>query len=197
MDQQLEQLAQLFLKFPGIGRRQAARFAYFVLTQPQSYVATLAKALVDARGKAHTCSRCFRVYEGMPGTCSICSNPARDTTQLIVVEKSQDIDAFAKTSYNGLFFVLGGLIPILQKDVLAVTHLNDLKARIAKEGTTEYEVILAFPLTPNGDHTDQVVRETLGSYPIEISSLGRGLSTGAELEYVDAESLSASLKKRE
>lgn len=198
MQQELERLAQLFLKFPGIGRRQAMRFAYFILTQPESYVASLARELTVARSQAHTCTRCQRIYEGGAGLCEICASPNRDQAQLLVVEKSQDIDSFNKTDYHGLFFVLGGLIPIVQKNILAGTNIALLKDRVAKESVEgSYEVILAFPVTPNGEHTDIVVRETLAPYPINISSLGRGLSAGAELEYADAASLNASLKKRE
>lgn len=208
MERNLEQLANLFLKFPGIGRRQAMRFAYFILTQPESYVASLARELTSARSRARTCVRCHRIFDlpavatalqagGNAGLCEICSNPSRDQSQLLIVEKSQDIDSFGKTDYHGLFFVLGGLIPIVQKNVLAGTNIALLKERVSKESTSPYEVILAFPITPNGEHTDTVVREMLAVYPISISSLGRGLSAGAELEYADAESLNASLKKRE
>lgn len=199
MEQELERLAQLFLKFPGIGRRQATRFAYFILTQSESYVATLARTLIEARGQAHTCTKCLRVYEGRPGMCEICSNPKRDQHTLVVVEKSQDIDSFAKTDYNGLFFVLGGLIPIIQKSILAGTNAQLLIERAQKEALDLTEIILAFPLTPNGEHTDSAVRDMLRpvSITFSVTSLGRGLSTGAELEYADAESLNASLKKRE
>ncbi len=195
MERNLQQLSSLFLKFPGIGRRQAARFAYFILTQPESYVAVLAKTLLEARTHAHSCTKCHRVFEGSAGVCDICSDTSRDQSTIVVVEKSQDIDSFEKTDYHGLFFVLGGLIPIVQKDILAGTNLNLLKDRITKESPSE--LILAFPLTPNGDHTDTVVRESLTSSTIKISSLGRGLSAGAELEYADAASLNASIKKRE
>jgi recombination protein RecR len=218
MERNLEQLANLFLKFPGIGRRQAIRFAYFILTQPESYVASLARELTSARSRARTCVRCHRIFDlpavatalqagGNAGLCEICSNPSRDQSQLLIVEKSQDIDSFGKTDYHGLFFVLGGLIPIVQKNVLAGTNIALLKERVSKsvqDGSAsgggkvqDLEVILAFPITPNGEHTDTVVREMLAVYPISISSLGRGLSAGAELEYADAESLNASLKKRE
>jgi recombinational DNA repair protein RecR len=93
--------------------------------------------------------------------------------------------------------VLGGLIPIVQKSVLAGTHIAELKQRVEIESRNPYEVILAFPLTPNGEYTDAVVREALAPYAVSISSLGRGLSTGTELEYADPISLNASLKKRE
>lgn len=199
MDNKLEQLARLFIKFPGIGQRQAKRFAYFVLSQSESYVRDLSKALTDARALAHTCSRCMRVYEGTPPLCTICKDTSRDTETLLVVEKGQDIDSFEQTEYRGLFFVLGGLIPIVQKQVLQGTNIDTFISRVKKEASNPLkEVILAFPITPNGEHTDAIIRELLAPFPeVRISSLGRGLSTGAELEYADNASLSASLKKRE
>jgi len=195
MEDRIEQLARLFLKFPGIGTRQARRFAHFILSQQESYVKNLASTLVEVRAQAHTCTACFRIYEGTPGLCSLCSDTTRDKNTIVVVEKSTDIEAFLKTDYRGVFFVLGGLIPIVQKNVVDGTNAEALIARIKKDTTSE--IILAFPITPNGDHTDTVIREMLSPYPNEINSLGRGLSIGTELEYADPASLSASLKKRE
>lgn len=197
MQDNIEQLTRLFLKFPGIGARQAKRFAYFILSQEESYVKNLASTLTTARAQAHTCSLCYKIFEGNPGLCNICADEHRDNKKIAVIEKSTDIDAFAKTDYNGLFFVLGGLIPIVQKQVLDNTKAKALVERVKKEAQNKIEVILAFPLTPNGDHTDSVLRELLEPYPIEVSSLGRGLSVGTELEYADPASLEASLKKRE
>jgi len=198
MQQELDILAKLFMKLPGIGERQAKRFAYFILTQPQSYVDGFVSALKNAKSHAQTCGKCLRVFEGAHGNCEICSESNRDQETIVVVEKSQDIDSLAKTDYNGLFFVLGGLIPIVQKNVLDGTNIKKLIDRVKSEENL-HEIILAFPITPNGEHTDAVIRETLSpiATKFEISSLGRGLSSGAELEYADTASLNASLKKRE
>lgn len=196
MQDNIEQLTRLFLKFPGIGTRQAKRFAYFILSQQESYVKNLANTLTSARSQAHTCTLCYKIFEGVPGLCDICADEHRDNEKIVVVEKGTDIDAFSKTDYKGLFFVLGGLIPIVQKHIIDGTNANILVERI-KNKTTSFEVILAFPLTPNGDHTDSVLRELLTPHPIKVSSLGRGLSIGTELEYADPASLEASLKKRE
>lgn len=200
----IERLSKLFVRFPGIGERQAKRFAYFILAQQMSYVQALATALVSARSSAHTCTKCLRIFEtgisNQPGLCEICSDESRDQSTIVVVEKGQDIEVFARTDYNGLFFVLGSLIPIIQKNIIEGTHVAYLQTRITQEKDTLKEIILAFPLTPNGEHTDQAVREIISpTLPesIAITSLGRGLSTGAELEYADPASLSASLKKRE
>jgi recombinational DNA repair protein RecR len=60
---------------------------------------------------------------------------------------------------------------------------------------------LAFSLNPQGDHTDLYVRnqikELANSFDIKISSLGRGLSTGTELEYSDNETIKNALKNRQ
>ncbi len=199
----VDRLAKLFLKFPGIGERQARRFAYFILTQQEGYVDSLARAMVTARTHANTCNRCLRIFEGnagsVEGLCTICSDEHRDQGIIVVVEKSQDIESFGRTAYNGLFFVLGGLIPIVQKDIIQGTNAQKLIDRIKTEQAVIDEVILAFPVTPNGEHTDSALRELLAAVQgdITITSLGRGLSTGAELEYADPASLEASLKKRE
>jgi recombination protein RecR len=198
MNDSVDRLTKLFLKFPGIGERQARRFAYFILTQQEGYVSSLSSALVAARSHANTCNRCLRVFEGNPGLCDICSDEHRDQGELVIVEKSQDIESFARTDYNGLFFVLGGLIPIVQKDIIQGTNAQKLIDRVNGESISGLlqEVILAFPVTPNGEHTDSALRELLVpvQHDITITSLGRGLSTGAELEYADPASLEASLK---
>lgn len=197
----VDRLAKLFLKFPGIGDRQARRFAYFILTQQEGYVDSLARALVAARTNANTCAKCLRIFEGQPGLCGICSDSNRDQDSIVVVEKSQDIESFARTEYNGLFFVLNGLIPIIQKDIIAGTNAQKLIERVQHDLSENIlnEVILAFPITPNGEHTESAIRELLlpVAPDLTITSLGRGLSTGAELEYADPASLEASLKKRE
>jgi len=60
---------------------------------------------------------------------------------------------------------------------------------------------LAVSLSPQGDHTDQYMREQIKTITdkqnIKISSLGRGLSTGTELEYSDNDTLKNALKNRQ
>ena len=196
MENHIEQLTKLFLRFPGIGARQAKRFAYFILSQQEGYVKSLSSSLISARASANSCSKCFKIFEGTSGICQICIDEKREKDKIIIIEKTSDIDVFLKTNYQGNFFVLGSLIPITQKSIIDGTNTSLLIERIKTDSNLK-EIILAFPLTPNGDHTDFVIREMLSTYPIKISSLGRGLSTGTELEYADPASLEASLKKRE
>jgi len=61
-------------------------------------------------------------------------------------------------------------------------------------------LILAFPANPEGDVTATHVREKLTANSlgtgITITTLGRGLSTGSELEYADPETLKSALENR-
>ncbi|GAG06601.1 unnamed protein product, partial [marine sediment metagenome] len=62
------------------------------------------------------------------------------------------------------------------------------------------EIILAFSATPKSDNTERYIEKILEpiiqKYPIKISHLGKGLSTGTELEYSDSETIINALKNR-
>ncbi|MEK7140166.1 MAG: recombination protein RecR, partial [Patescibacteria group bacterium] len=79
--------------------------------------------------------------------------------------------------------------------------IEELKERISAGKNILKEIILAFSLNPQGDHTDHYIRGELKnvteSLDIKISSLGRGLSTGTELEYSDNDTLRNALKNRQ
>jgi recombinational DNA repair protein RecR len=97
------------------------------------------------------------------------------------------------------FFVLGGLIPILEKNPERRVRLKELQKRLSDESNKIVEIILALSATREGEYTDEFLRkfivDTLGK-SIEIRSLGRGLSTGTELEYSDSETIISALKNR-
>jgi recombinational DNA repair protein RecR len=62
------------------------------------------------------------------------------------------------------------------------------------------EIIIAGSVTPEGEHTVEVISQKLRSITaganVKISTLGRGLSTGTELEYSDTETIKNALKNR-
>jgi recombinational DNA repair protein RecR len=47
MQNPIDELAHLFMKFPGIGRRQARRFAYFIIQSNPSFSNKLANQIVN------------------------------------------------------------------------------------------------------------------------------------------------------
>lgn len=181
------------MRFPGIGPRQARRFVYFVLSQNGSYANEIAAELQKLKQEIARCTSCQRFFKGKKGLCSICSDQTRDAKMLLVVEKDTDVDSVERAGmYKGFYFVLGGIVPILDKAPEDRVRLRALKDLVKmKVGQNLTEIILALSATPDGDHTTDVVRDALvplvGTVPIHV--LGRGLSTGTELEYADQETL--------
>ncbi len=119
----------------------------------------------------------------------------------MIVEKDSDFESVKKSRvYNGKYFILGGLVPIVEKTTKSRIRIEELKTNISNNKDLK-EIILAYSLNPQGDHTDQYVREQIQDIAekrgLKISSLGKGLSTGTELEYSDNDTLKNALKNRQ
>ena len=204
MNDAFNKLCELFRKFPGIGPRQAKRFAFFLLTAEKSYCAELARRIEEMRREMAHCGRCFRFFErrGTRRECDICADPERENGTLMVVATDTDLAAIEKSGvFTGRYFVLDGTIPLVSA-VAGRVRLKELLALVSgeqkKKGLTE--IILALSANTEGEYTADELRRALAplliNSPIKISTLGRGLSTGSELEYADKETIKSALKNR-
>ncbi|TAL49077.1 recombination protein RecR [Patescibacteria group bacterium] len=203
----LEELERLFREFPGIGPRQAKRFVYFLLTRNGDFLSSLSENIKKLRREVILCNLCFRYFPtGLKKThlCSICSAENRDHGTLLVVARDSDLETVEKSGvYRGLYFVLGGTLPILEKEPGGEIRIHELMSRLEKDGEGKKlkEIIFALNVNPEGENTADYIREKIEplskKYGIKISLLGRGLSTGLELEYSDPETLKYALKNRE
>jgi recombination protein RecR len=201
----IDKLAEVFKEFPGIGERQARRFVYFLMSRSPAYSENLSILISDLKKEIAQCKECFRFFilptNKKESLCDICNNGNTDSSTLLVVEKDSDFESIKKSRvYNGKYFILGGLVPIVEKTTKSRVRIEELKKKILDSKNLK-EVILAFSISPQGDHTDQYVREQLKDITekqnIKISSLGKGLSTGTELEYSDNDTLKNALKNRQ
>jgi len=198
----LERLARMFSDLPGIGPRQSKRFVYFLLSRNGDYVNELITLLKDLKKDIVVCPMCFRYFpknKSSSETCPTCADVDRDKTKLLVVARDVDFENMDKTGvYDGLYFVLGNTIPILEKEPEKRVRLVELKKRIEKNGLKE--IIIAVNANPEGENTEDIVREHIRELAekksVKISTLGRGLSTGVELEYSDSETLKNALTNR-
>jgi len=131
----------------------------------------------------------------------MCENPERDRTLLAVVANDTDLLAMERSgTYRGRYFVLGGTVS-LASEKMSGLRLRELVAyipKLAKAGLKE--IILAFPANPEGDATSIRLKEELASlakeYSLAVTSLGRGLSTGSEIEYADPDTIKSALDSR-
>lgn len=197
----IEQLTELFKQFPGIGPRQAKRFVYFLLTQPDGYIEKLIHNIKELKSQVTQCPECFVHFtkDNYSTLCDVCSRSDTDKSQLLVVAKDVDVDAIKKTHvYSGSFFVLGGTLPFLEKDTERYIREQAFLRQINLKSNLLKEIIFALPVTPEGDHTYSVLREKISGLnsDIRISLLGRGLSTGTEIEYSDPETIAEAFKTR-
>lgn len=202
-----DRLSELFMRFPGIGPKQAKRFVYFLLREHSQYKEQLIKALEDLKFTGKQCERCFRFYGDAHNTgkslCDICASVGRDQSLLMVVEKELDLDAIEKTSsYNGLYFILGGLVPPLTDKPTEIIRIRELTSLIHSllASDTIKEIIFALPVTDYGDNTQEYVQKTVkqivGIDKVKLSHLARGLSSGLEIEYVDKDTFTSALERR-
>lgn len=197
MPDPIERLTSLFEKFPGIGPRQAQRFVQFLLRSSPSVRREFVESVQSLGGSVHQCKECMRFFSGETNVCGICGNSERDRGYLAVVASDADLLALERSgTYRGMYFVLGGTLH-LGSEKMNGLRLKQLLDSIPKRKGLK-EIILAFPANPEGDATALRVRDELASNAsgIKITSLGRGLSTGSELEYADPETLKSALDNR-
>lgn len=200
----IDELIEIFRKFPGVGPRQAERFVYFLLRQPKSSLNRLSSLIPSLADKVKVCQKCkiFFFADNHANFCNICSDSNRDSSLLMIVGQDVDQKSIEKSDYNGLYFILGGTVPVLEKDPNSKIRLNDLKKSIEKRKKENdlKEIIIALNANPEGENTTEIVRSEIKNFTekndIKVSILGRGLSTGTELEYSDSETIKNALKNR-
>jgi len=195
----IEKLTSLFQRFPGIGPRQAQRFVQFLLRSSPSARRELVESLQALGGSVRQCPQCMRFSSSDAKLCSMCSNPQRDQKFLAVVASDADIAAMERGgAYRGFYFVLGGTVSLASEKTNNLRIKQLLASISARPGLAE--VILAFPANPEGDATAIQVREAIlknhQGDALMVTALGRGLSTGSELEYADPETIKSALESR-
>jgi recombination protein RecR len=197
----IDKLTEIFARFPGIGPRQAKRFVYYLLQRHNGTTEDLIHALENLKTETSQCTKCFRFFSGASNRslCNICIDKSRDESLLMVVPRDTDLDAVEKSkSFKGLYFVLGGTLPILEKEPEKRIRINEIRDRINTDKSILKEIILAMNANTEGENTSdflkQEIKEMLPNANVTV--LGRGLSTGAELEYADPDTLKNALLHR-
>ncbi len=198
----IERLKNLFKKFPGIGPRQAERFVYFLLYSNKAFKEELARAILNLEKGSKKCPSCQRFFVSNSDEilCKVCADPKRDKKQLMLVEKETDVDKIENSGagYTGLYFVLQGTVSPLQDSAKHEKYIRKIKEKI--KANDSQELILALSTTFEGEYSAKFIKEELtldaDFENLKITILGRGLSSGSELEYVDPETIKYALKNR-
>ena len=200
----VEQVIEEFSRLPGVGPKSASRMAYHYLRSPNKDATKLALALEEMDRSVKNCKSCFNVTD--KEECSICSSILRKKDKLCIVEEPLDVVAFENSGvYDGLYFVLGGVISPAEGIGESELRFKELKKRVEEllkdmEEDAVLEIIVATNPSLEGEATSSYIIDLLKKYlkegKIKITRLAMGLPTGADLEYADRLTLKRALEGR-
>lgn len=188
------QLIDELARLPGVGKKSAERIAYHLLRVPAEEALRLAEAIRLVKTNVRHCRVCYNLAE--EELCDICRDPTRQQDVLCVVEQPRDLIALEKTGcYRGLYHVLLGRIAPLEGVGPEDLTIKALQRRVA-EGSFR-EVLLATNPTTEGDGTALYLSNLLQDYPVRVTRLARGITSGSVLEFANRDVLSDAIRLRQ
>ncbi|MCK5490446.1 MAG: recombination protein RecR [Candidatus Pacebacteria bacterium] len=189
----IENLIKEFTKLPGIGPKAAARFTFNLLRKPDYELELFGNAILKLRKETTVCENCFNISEDT--LCEFCSNEKRDDTIICVIEEAINIPAIEDTKqFNGHYHVLGGIIQPGEGNGPDTLRIKELIKKIREKKINE--IIIATNTNTEGETTALYLVKIIKPYNIKITRLGRGLSTGSDLEYADQMTIISALETR-
>jgi recombination protein RecR len=201
LPKELQNLAETFSSFPGIGEKTALRFVLYLLQKDENYLMGLAAQINNLKNLS-LCEKCRNISSPLLSggeakhLCGYCADTARDKNTVCVVAALPELMAVEATGdFLGLYHILGGKLDPLRGIAPENLNINSLVARIKNDGVQE--IILAFSPDIPGENTILYLTRLLRPLNIKISRLARGLPMGSELEYADPITLSSALENRQ
>jgi len=190
----LERASEQLATLPGIGRRTALRLALDLHKRTPEDIHEFVQTIIELKTKTYSCTNCGNLSDSPE--CGICQDENRNHTIICVVEDIRDIMAIENTGiYKGGYHVLGGVISPM--DGIGPKDLNiDTLVERAAHSEIE-EIIFAVSPTMEGDTTNFYLLKRLFREGVKFTTLSRGVSVGAELQFADEITLSRSLEQRQ
>jgi recombination protein RecR len=190
---EIERVVQLLARLPGLGPRSARKAALALLKRREDLLKPLAVALAEAVERIVVCETCGNVDTLSP--CTICRDPRRDASLIVVVEEVGDLWALERAQVvSARYHVLGGHIEPLEGIGPERLNIARLLERVG-EGTVK-EVLLALNATVEGQTTAHYLSDQLAGTGVAVSRLAQGVPVGGELDYLDEGTLAAAIRAR-
>jgi recombination protein RecR len=189
----LQRLIDELKKLPGVGPRSAERIAFHLLKAEKAEALALADTVRDIKEKIRPCKRCYNLADGE--LCSICADPRRDQSQIVVVEQPKDLIKLESTGLlTGVYHVLMGHIAPLEGIEPEDLTIAALVERCRSGGVKE--VVLATNPNVDGDTTALHITSLLQDTGVKVTRLARGLAPGGHIEYANRAMLEEALRGR-
>lgn len=189
----LERLTDAFARLPGIGRKSAARLAFYVLSMKDGEAEEFKNAITDARKSLHYCPVCENLTD--LEVCPVCSDDRRDKSKICVVEDPRDVIKFEKMrDYKGLYHVLHGVLSPIDGIGPEQLKIKELMSRLSNDAVTE--IIMATNPSVEGETTASYISRLVKPLGIKVTRLAYGIPVNGSLEYTDSVTLSRALEGR-
>ena len=190
---EIERLIQLLARVPGLGPRSARRAALHMIKKKEQLLGPLAAAMSEANDRVGLCSTCGNADTSDP--CTICSDPTRDQSVIIVVEDVSDLWALERAAaMNAAYHVLGGTLSPLDGVGPDDLNISGLVDRVSAGGVRE--ILIAVNATVEGQTTAHYIIDQLAGFDAKITRLAHGVPVGGELDYLDEGTLAAAIRSR-
>ncbi len=190
---EIERLIQLLAKLPGLGPRSARRATLHLVKRREQLLAPLTDAMERARDTVLVCSNCGNIDTRDP--CTICADPNRDRSAVVVVEDVSDLWALERAkALNAAYHVLGGVLSPLEGIGPEDLTIARLVERVAEGGVRE--IVIAVNATVEGQTTAHYLIDQLAGFDVRVTRLAHGVPVGGELDYLDEGTLSAAMRAR-
>ncbi|MCS4536731.1 MULTISPECIES: toprim domain-containing protein [unclassified Mycoplasma] len=189
----IEKANEILKKIPGISKKQAEKFTYFVLNQNFEFAQELAQNILDIKTKIEFCSDCNFIRED--GKCLNCDEPIKNKTLMIV----ESVTTLNKIDDMGIFLGYYFVLP----------YLMSAKGQTKKENEYSYtqlfdyiekhnfdEVIIVISPSLEGEITTTHLLKLLANKQIKVSRAAIGMPMGSNLEYLDTFTIKQAIKNR-
>jgi len=191
-EEPIERLIEYFRSLPGVGKKTAQRYAFYIIENNKDKAENFAKAILEVKDKVKLCSECGN-YSASE-ICPICKR--RNKTVVCVVQEPKDIVSMEKVkSFDGVYHVLFGCINPLENKGPNDIKIKELLARVSKNNVKE--VIMATNPDVEGEATAMYIAKILKPLGVKVTRLAQGISIGSDIEFADEVTLEKALQQRQ
>jgi len=191
----IEELIHAFMRLPGVGKKSAERYAYYVVNKfSDEQIDLFINSLHSVKTNIKRCKCCGFLTEN-DDLCDFCKDSSRDKSTILVVENAKDVIAIERVErYKGLYHVLNGSISPLNGIGPEELNIDSLIDRV-KDNSVK-EVIIATSATVEGEATALYLGRLLSKYNVYASRIAYGMPVGSSLEYNDETTILRALEGR-
>jgi len=190
----LTHLIEAFMRYPGVGRKTAERYAMHTIASfKEEDYDHFKETLERVEHEIKPCETCGHLTDKK--VCPVCRDASRDRSKILVVEESRDVIVIEKTkTYDGLYHILGGVLSPSNGVGPEELSIKPLLKRL--KNSEHKELILATNLSDEGETTALYLQRLLKDTDILITRIAYGIPAGGNIGYADEITLNKALEGR-